>query len=103
MKKGKLYVKARMIIIGIAILTGLLVVSAWGIKNRQPDPATATPASSIANPASVNCEQKGGKLEIRTTAGGDQYGVCTFPNGSECEEWAFLRGECVLVPSTPSH
>jgi putative hemolysin len=103
MKKGKLYMKVKMIIIGIAILIGLLVVSAWGIKNRQPDPATATPASSIANPASVNCEQKGGKLEIRTTAGGDQYGVCTFLDGSECEEWAFLRGECVPVTSTPSH
>jgi putative hemolysin len=103
MERGKLYMKAKMIVIGIAILIGLLVVSAWVIKNRQPDPVTATPASSIANPASVHCEQKGGKLEIRTTAGGDQYGVCTFPDGSACEEWAFLRGECDPVPGTSSH
>jgi uncharacterized protein len=95
--------KVKMIITGIAILTGLLVVSALVIKNKQPGSVTATPAYSIANPASVNCEQKGGKLEIRTTAGGDQYGVCTFLDGSECEEWALLRGECVPVPGTPSH
>ena len=94
--------KVKMIITGIAILIGLLVVSTWAIKNRQPDPATATPESSIANPASVNCEQKGGKLEIRTTAGGDQYGVCTFPDGSECEEWTLFRGECTAGPGTPS-
>jgi hypothetical protein len=33
-------------------------------------------------------------LEIRTDQEGSQYGVCIFPDGSECEEWAFYRGEC---------
>ena len=23
-----------------------------------------------------------------------QYGVCVFSNGTECEEWAYFRGEC---------
>jgi hypothetical protein len=48
---------------------------------------------SIANPASVYCEQQGGTLEIREGADG-QYGVCVFDDGSECDEWAFFRGEC---------
>jgi hypothetical protein len=47
----------------------------------------------MPNPASVNCTEKGGTLEIRTESAG-QYGVCKFPGGSECEEWAFFRGEC---------
>lgn len=48
----------------------------------------------MANPASVNCEAKGGKLEIRTNAEGGQYGECLFSDGSSCEERAFFRGEC---------
>lgn len=56
----------------------------------------------IANPASENCVAKGGRLEVRggTPPGGllkdatAQYGVCVFPDGSECEEWKFFRGEC---------
>jgi len=51
-------------------------------------------ATGLANPASVNCEQKGYKLVIRDMPEGGQTGFCEFPNGSECEEWAFFRGEC---------
>ena len=46
-----------------------------------------------ANPASVNCVEKGGTLEIRKGKK-SEYGVCKFPNGKECEEWAFFRGKC---------
>ena len=48
----------------------------------------------MANPASVFCVQKGNKLEIRTAADGSQTGICVFPDGSTCEEWAYFRGEC---------
>jgi putative hemolysin len=51
------------------------------------------PASEIANPASEFCVEQGGTLEIREGEGG-QVGVCVFDDGSECEEWAFYRGEC---------
>ena len=56
--------------------------------------SSAMAHSSLANPASVYCEQQGGQLEIRTDPDGGQYGVCTFADSSECEEWAFYRGEC---------
>ena len=69
-------------------LIGMLVVAACGAK------ATATPEAGMPNPASVFCEEKGYKLEIRTAAGGSQEGFCLFPDGSECDEWAFFRGEC---------
>jgi hypothetical protein len=48
----------------------------------------------MANPASVYCEEQGGTLEMRQDAEGGIYGVCIFPDGSECEEWAYFRGEC---------
>ena len=50
--------------------------------------------ANIPNPASVFCEENGGTLEIRTAEDGSQTGVCVFPDGSECDEWSFYRGEC---------
>lgn len=48
----------------------------------------------MPNPASVFCTQNGNKLEIRTAADGSQSGICVFPDGSTCDEWAYFRGEC---------
>jgi len=48
----------------------------------------------LPNPASTYCEAQGYRVEIRTDDQGNQYGVCVFPDGSECDEWAFYRGEC---------
>jgi putative hemolysin len=58
---------------------------------RQVDP---TPVANMANPASVYCEQNGGKVDLRPDATGAVAGVCVFPDGSECDEWAYFRGEC---------
>jgi putative hemolysin len=54
----------------------------------------APPDAELPNPASVYCEEQGYRVEIRTDDEGNQYGVCVFPDGSECDEWAFFRGEC---------
>jgi putative hemolysin len=48
----------------------------------------------LANPASEYCIEEGGTIEIRTAEDGSQTGYCIFPDGTECEEWAFFRGEC---------
>jgi len=48
----------------------------------------------IANPASTFCIDHKGTLNIKTANDGSQAGYCNFPNGIECEEWAFMRGEC---------
>jgi putative hemolysin len=49
--------------------------------------------TGLPNPASKYCVDKGGKLEIRNETGG-QAGYCVFPDGSECDEWAYFRGQC---------
>jgi putative hemolysin len=51
------------------------------------------PDAGIANPASVYCEEQGGTVE-RIDEDGAEHGVCVFDDGSECDEWAFYRGEC---------
>ena len=53
--------------------------------------AVASLASAIPNPAAEFCVKCGYRYEIRTDPQGNQYGVCVFPDGSECEEWAFYR------------
>jgi hypothetical protein len=60
----------------------------------------------MPNPASVYCVQHGNKLEIHTVADGSQSGVCVFPDGSTCDEWAYFRGECgleALASPTPAN
>lgn len=55
----------------------------------------ALPTSyAMANPSSVYCVDHGGKLDIRKLASGSEYGVCVFDDKTECEEWAFMAGEC---------
>jgi len=49
--------------------------------------------TEIANPASLYCEKKEGKSEIRNFSDG-QKGFCLFDDGSECEEWDFYSGKC---------
>jgi len=83
--------------ISIAIALGLLVLSACSTRTPQPPTPTATVTQdtiNISNPASVYCEEQGGKLEIRTAEDGSQYGVCMFEDDTECEEWAYYRDEC---------
>lgn len=59
-------------------------------------------STGIANPASVNCVEKGGTLEIKTDESGGQYGICVFQSGESCEEWAMFRGECTVGGPTTS-
>ncbi len=68
------------LIILIALVINWSAVSASALK------------IALANPASVNCEEEGGKIEMRKTSQGDEYAVCVWK--CECGEWALFRGEC---------
>jgi putative hemolysin len=74
-----------------------VIFIAVAISGCNPSPENIAPENDemigLANPASVFCEEQGGALEIREDVNGT-YGVCIFPDGSECEEWAYFRGEC---------
>lgn len=73
-------------------MVGAILVACGAPAQLTPAP-TSAPAAGMANPASVFCQQNGGTTEIRKTAQGE-VGYCVFPDKSECEEWAFMRGEC---------
>lgn len=80
------------ITIGVIFCTAL---AACTPRIQSPETNAAdTPQANMPNPASVYCEQNGNKLEIVTAVDGSQSGVCVFPEGSTCDEWAYFRGEC---------
>jgi putative hemolysin len=84
MKSGKTERRKKMKRL-ITFITILMALTACTARQAQ---------AGMPNPASVYCEQKGNKLEIRSAADGSQSGVCVFPDGSTCDEWAYYRGEC---------
>ncbi len=78
----------------LCIIGVVTALASGGCADTNPGPPDADPG--IANPASEYCIEQGGDLDIREGAEGGQVGICVFPDGSgsECEEWAFYRGEC---------
>jgi predicted secreted protein/putative hemolysin len=95
-------VSGKTLAITLGICTVLVLILCTAGCVRQPS-QTVTPVTTptgtpqgtagIANPASVYCGNVGGTLAIMTDSTGGQYGMCGFPNGSSCEEWALYRGE----------
>ena len=69
------------------------------VKTETNSTPPAGNGTGLANPASVLCSEKGYSLEIRKDASGGEVGYCRFPNGRECEEWAFFRGQCTDADS----
>ena len=97
-------------LIGAVLVLGALLLGACGPAVFPPSSATPpgpTPAgesagsAQLANPAALFCRERDYRSEIRTAADGGQHGVCIFPDGSECGDWAFFRGECGQAWRTP--
>jgi putative hemolysin len=73
----------------------MVLAACTALPTPTPPPtATSRPQTSLPNPASLYCQQNGNQLEIRTAADGSQSGVCLFPDGSTCDEWAYFKAEC---------
>ena len=74
-----------------------------GCNTRATVTTNTSTMTGMANPASVNCGKIGGATEIRKNADGNEYGVCSFSNGTTCEEWALYRGEgCNTSATAPA-
>ncbi|MBN1659426.1 MAG: DUF333 domain-containing protein [Anaerolineae bacterium] len=82
----------------IVMVAALVLVACGAEPTVAPTADTFESPVEIANPASKYCVEQGYEVEIRTGADG-QVGYCIFDDGTECEEWAYFRGEC--APGTP--
>lgn len=80
------------IIVLLLIATFVLVAC----SPAEEDSSSEEPAGGLGlpNPASVNCEEKGGTVVMQKRGDGGEYGVCVFADNRQCEEWAMYRGEC---------
>jgi len=87
------------ILLVIAIVAVMVLAACGAEPSPFPTDETFESPLEIANPASEYCVEQGYELEIRTEAEG-QVGYCIFDDGTECEEWAYFRGEC--APGTPA-
>ena len=93
--------KREIITIGVVVV---VVVNLFGCsfsKTRElKDENTASVSKEggegigTPNPAAVYCVALGYEYEIIEDDKGGQYGVCIFPDNSECSTWAFYRGKC---------
>ncbi len=80
----------------IAIFLAALTACTTPRTQVSPDASiTELPQSRVPNPASLYCEQNGNKLGPAADA--SQNGLCVFPDGSACDDWAYYRGECCPV------
>ena len=91
----------RKVLFTLFMLVAIILLSSCSSSQTHP-----ISGPNLPNPASVYCEQNGGKLDLRQDASGGVAGSCIFPDGSECDEWAYFRGECkpgeTLVTSVPA-
>ena len=89
--KSLLIPSARGLLVIALLAAGAATV---GTSAHAQNPTASARGAGLANPASQNCVDKGGKVTIEKNGKGDQFGVCTFPDNLQCEEWAMVRGDC---------
>lgn len=76
-----------LVVVIVIIIVSFLSTTKFIVNTKN------TTGTQIANPATVNCIETGGKPSIIDKPEG-QVGTCTLKDGTVCEEWAYLRGEC---------
>ena len=73
---------------GVCIFSDGSECDEWEFFRGECEPGQSLGGQAgMANPASVYCEEQGGTLDLES-------GMCSFPDGSACDEWALFRGDC---------
>ncbi len=81
---------------GVCIFDAKTECDAWAFYRGECGPQNQGAAGNtgLANPAAVYCQEQGFNYEMRTDDQGKAVGVCVFDDGSDCDAWAYYRGEC---------
>lgn len=86
------------ITIGVILIFGIIFSKLYPFEefkideaNEQDEKVTITGTRPVAP---YYCKTLGYEWKVITKASGDQYGICIFPDGSECSDWAFYAGTC---------
>jgi len=79
----------------IGVLIMIVVITSECTFVPTPLPETPTRVTlNMANPAAIHCVKRGYVYETRRGTDGQEFGACIFPDGTECDGWAYFRGEC---------
>ena len=83
--------KKIIILIGIVmiLISGCVKDSNNLVQSELSEEEKIEEGMGLADPSAIYCHQLGYKLKSSQT-----QGFCVFPDGSECDTWAFYRGEC---------
>ncbi|OGY48419.1 MAG: hypothetical protein A2663_01680 [Candidatus Buchananbacteria bacterium RIFCSPHIGHO2_01_FULL_46_12] len=103
-------------ILTLAFVTSLILTGCAKSTPTDTNQPAANANTGLANPASVFCQDHGGRLKIKTEESGlprrsadlsaetqivkaegaeaGQFGLCIFNDDTRCEEWAYFRGDC---------
>ena len=74
----------------LALLTTAATLTACAAPGEPPETGQRI---GMPNPASTHCIERGGRLEIRKDADGNETGWCHLPDGRVVEEWTLFRGD----------
>lgn len=80
--KGKISMKTY-------FMVAALLLAGCSQSHDAPPPPKQT---GMANPASVYCVEKGGKLVAQKSAQGESH-LCQLPGGESVDEWTLWRRE----------
>jgi putative hemolysin len=81
----------------ILFCTALLISGCAAFTGPESRPPTGSQASrpvGLPNPATVACSRAGGVPITERGPDGAERGLCRWPSGMVCDQWAFFRGEC---------
>jgi len=68
--------------------------SSGGFEPAQEEERGLRPRiMGMPNPSAAYCTALGYKYDVIKDENGNEYGVCTFPDGSSCLAWDFYRGK----------
>lgn len=95
------------LLITIILLVLLLPLGGYFLLNEANKAKVApvpeeTKQQQVANPASVYCEEQGGKEQIITAPDGSADGVCVLSDGKKCNSWDFYRTKACKSSASPS-
>ncbi len=92
-----LMVPVLILLVLVASVGSPAIHSAGVTASASPDDLEGKPrlveGIGFSNPAATYCEEMGYEYKVVKTGDGER-GVVTLPDGSECDAWAFYRGEC---------
>ena len=78
---------------GVCKLKDGTAMEEWEYYRSSNNNSAVKPEKPIgmANPASVFCDDKGGKSVTEKDKNGNERGVCRFNNGTKVDEWDYYR------------